>query len=276
VNCGAGDQREFAELADRGTIAQDRIILSLDGVENLLSTTTKKIQVDGKLPAYFTDQRQALLEPLAPTCNFETHHLTKLGRVVAAGDVGLFDSIFPKIFEGKIYPAFVIVDADVLPEIRELQRGAGEIGKLLAFRITISAEIKDEMTDRIGGVAAVSEQVVEGFVPCDRLVLAEGGEQIGELMPGNVEFADGAGEGNENGMARIAVVAGVEFGFPLIEQLQGGCGASSFVAKIVGYPAVGVNVKKVLAEAFGQEPSGNGKIFVMGAGQAFAVRVRLG
>src|SRR5205085_6319137 len=132
--------------------------------------------------------------------------------------------------------AFVIVGADVLPEIRELQRGAGEIGKLLALRITISAEIEHEMADRIGGVAAVSEQVVEGFVARDGLVLAEGGEQIGELMPRNVEFADGAGEGNKNGMARVAVVAGVEFGFPLIEQLQGGCGTSSFIAEIVGDP----------------------------------------
>jgi hypothetical protein len=72
-------------------------------------------------------------------------------------------------------------------------------------------------------------------------------------------------------MAWIAVVAGVEFGFPLIEQLQGGRRIPSFVAEIVGDPAVGVNVKKVLAEAFGQEPGGDGKVFVMGAGQAFAV-----
>src|SRR5579864_1276506 len=103
----------------------------------------------------------------------------------------------------------------------------------------------------------VAEQVVKGLVASDGLVLAEGGEQIRELVLGNFEFADGAGESHEHGMARIAGVAGIQFRFPLIEQLQGCRRISGFVTQVVGGAAVSVHVEEMLAKALGKKPGSN-------------------
>ena len=59
--------------------------------------------------------------------------------------------------------------------------------------------------------------MVEGLEARDGLVLAEGAKQVRELMLGNVELLDGFGKRDEYWMARSAVVAGVEFGLPLVE-----------------------------------------------------------
>ena len=96
-------------------------------------------------------------------------------------------------FQGEIDSAFVVIGADVLPEICQLERGAGEVGKLLALGVAVSAEIEDQVADGIRGVMAVAEEIVESLVASDGLILAEGGQEIGESLFGNVEFADGSG-----------------------------------------------------------------------------------
>ena len=90
-------------------------------------------------------------------------------------------------------------------------------------------------------------------------------------MLGDVELADGFRESYEYRMLRSAVVAGVEFALPLIEEFERGGGVSDFVAEIVGDAAVGVDVEEMLAQAAGKEPAGDGEIFVMRAGEAGAV-----
>src|SRR5882762_11512336 len=74
----------------------------------------------------------------------------------------------------------------------------------------------------------------------------------------------------------MTVVAGVQFGFPLIQELEGGGCVADFVAEIVGDSAVRIQVEKVLAETRGQKPGGYREIFVMGARQAFTVCSRFG
>src|ERR1041385_4480565 len=74
-------------------------------------------------------------------------------------------------------------------------------------------------------------------------------------------------------MAWTPRIAGVEFGFPLIEKLER-CGwVAGFVPEVVGNPAIGIHIKKMLAQTAGQEPSGNGKIFVMSAGEPLAINI---
>ena len=183
------------------------------------------------------------------------------------------DGIAPQIFERQIDSAFGVIDAYVLPEVCQLQCGASVVGKLLALGIVIAAEVEDEMSDGIRRIAAVGENVVESFEAGDGLVLAEGDEEIGKFVLRDVELVDSLGQGDENRMARIALVAGVEFGLPFIEQGQGGRGVADFVAQIVGDAAVGVDVEEILAQVFGQKPGGDGKILVVGAGQVAAVFV---
>src|ERR1017187_7514474 len=72
-------------------------------------------------------------------------------------------------------------------------------------------------------------------------------------------------------MLRGAVVAGIEFVLPLIQQLERGGGVADLISQVVGDAAVGVDVKEVLAQAAGQEPAGDGKILVVGAGEACTV-----
>ena len=106
-----------------------------------------------------------------------------------------------KVFEREIDAALGVVDADVLPEVGELQGRAGEVGKLLALGVAISAEVEHEMADGIGGVAAVGQHVIEGFEAGDGLILAEGDEQVREFVFGNVELADGFSQGDEDRMS---------------------------------------------------------------------------
>ena len=46
----------------------------------------------------------------------------------------------------------------------------------------------------------------------------------------------------------MAVIAGVQFAFPLIKKLQGRRAVAHFVAQIVRDPAIGINIKEVLAQ----------------------------
>ena len=94
-------------------------------------------------------------------------------------------------------------------------------------------------------------------------------------MPRNVKFTDGSGKSNEHGMARSSRVAGVEFGFPLIEQFERCRGIAGFIAEIVGDAAVGIKVEEMLTQALGQEPSRYREIFVMSACEVFAVGVSI-
>src|SRR5713101_3592843 len=76
-------------------------------------------------------------------------------------------------------------------------------------------------------------------------------------------------------MARAAFIAGVELRFPLVEQDQRCLVITGFVSEIVGDAAVGIDVEEMLAQALGQKPRGNRKVFVMRAGQPLTIRLRL-
>jgi hypothetical protein len=89
------------------------------------------------------------------------------------------------------------------------------------------------------------------------LILAEGAEEIGELVFGDIELAHGFGESDEDRMSRVPDVTGVELALPLIQQRERGGGITDFVAEVVGDAAVGINIEKVLAQAPGKEPGGD-------------------
>ena len=129
------------------------------------------------------------------------------------------------------------------------------------------------MADGIGRIAAIGQDVLESLEAADTLVLAESDEEIGELMFRDGKFSYCFGEGNEDGMARDAVVASIELKLPLVEQRQGASGIADFVAKIVGDAAIGIDVQEILTKLLGEEPGGNGKVFVMRAGELGAVFV---
>src|ERR1019366_9289394 len=256
---------------DGGTISENGVILPLNCVQDFLSAAAEKIEIDGQFAIDFSNQRHALTKPVAGAFDFELHHRAKGWCVLVIRDVALADVEAAKIFERKIDTALFVIDADVLPEVGELQCRAGEVGELLALGVAVSAKVEYEMADRIRGIAAIGQHVVESFEACDSLILAEGAEQVGKLVLGNGELAYGLGQSDEDRMSWSAVVTGVEFALPLIQQFERGGGVADFVAQVVGDAAVGVEVEEMLAEAAGKKPAGDGKILVVGAGQAGAV-----
>src|SRR6185369_11189968 len=173
------------------------------------------------------------LKPPAGAFHFEPQHLADCRRVAGSRNVLFAYAVAVKVLERKINSSLGIVVAHVLPEIGQLQRGAGGIGERLAFGIAISAEIKNEMTHRIRGVAAVAQQVFKSLKASDRLVLAKRFQQIVEWLLRNIKLVYGLFKRDKNSVPRIAGIAGVEFGLPLVEHLERGVRVADFITQIV-------------------------------------------
>jgi len=86
------------------------------------------------------------------------------------------------------------------------------------------------MANRIRRIVAVGQHIVEGFKAGDGLVLAEGDEEIGEFVFRDFELLYCFFQSYKNRVTRIAFVACIEFGLPLVEQGQRGGGVSYLVA----------------------------------------------
>ena len=120
------------------------------------------------------------------------------------------------------------IDNHVLPEIGELQRGACSVGQRLALLIAIAAETQHQPSHRIGGIAAILEQLVEITVAGHGLVVFEGLDQIVEevlrkFMPRPCLSARRRPDG------RPARVHGLQFGPPPRQQPQALLGVADLV-----------------------------------------------
>src|SRR6266496_1367265 len=189
VKSCACHQREFAALRDGRPISKHRMPLALNCVQNLLAATAEEFNVDRQLTTDFTDQRKATLKPLARSVYFKSHHLAQLFSVFAVANVVCADAVPLKVLKRQIDSSFGKIGAHVLPEIRQLQGCAGEIGELLTFGVSISAQIQHKVTNWIRRIAAVSQQVLERLISRRGLVLAKGGQQIGKFVLRNIELA---------------------------------------------------------------------------------------
>ena len=185
----------------------------------------------------------------------------------AAGDnVGFRDFMRGGDVERDVNASLFEVARDVLPEIRELQRGAGCVGELLALRVAVAAEVEGKVADRIRGVNAIVEDGVPIGIALDGLILAKSFEEIGERLFRDVFGDDRFAEGDKNCVGGMAFVAGIEFALPPIEEFEGAIWVGDFVAEIVGPAAVGVDVVEMLVEFFGEKPGHYVEIFIVVGG----------
>ncbi len=97
---------------------------------------------------------------------------------------------FARLFQRQIDSSLCVIHRDVLPEVRQLQRGAGVVGKLLPLGIAIAAQVQHQMSHGIRGVLAVAQHVLECGIARDGLVLAKCREQLGKRRARNIELAD--------------------------------------------------------------------------------------
>ena len=163
-----------------------------------------------------------------------------------------------------------------MAEVGELQAGADGIGEPHVFVVHTTAEVQDDSADGIGGVATVAQQVVEGFVARLPLVLPERGEQIAERIDRDRKRGDRIGERHEHRMPRFAAVAVGELPLPPIQQFQAAARVGRFVGQIVGPTTVSVDIEKMLPQAARQQPTRDGKVFVVRFSQPLAIALRLG
>ena len=88
--------------------------------------------------------------------------------------------------ERNVYAPLFEIARNILPEIRQLQRGAGVIRKLLPLSITITAEIENQSAHWVGRIDAVIEDGVPRGVALHPLVLAKRSQQIAERLLRNI------------------------------------------------------------------------------------------
>lgn len=140
--------------------------------------------------------------------------------------------------------------------------------------IAITAEIEDQAAHGIRGIHAVTEDRVPVGVTLDGLILAKGLEEIGEGLARQVFSNNGFAQSDEDGMSGLAFVAGVEFAFPPMEELESASGIFYFIAEVVRPSAISVDIIKMLVKAFWQEPGDDVEILVVMRGEPARISLR--
>src|SRR5260370_35573595 len=82
--------------------------------------------------------------------------------------------------ERDVDAIFFHIDRHILPEIGELQGSTSGVGQAYTFGVVVTAQPQNEPTYRIGGIAAVVEQLLVGLVARDSLARHERRNQIGD------------------------------------------------------------------------------------------------
>ncbi len=93
-------------------------------------------------------------------------------------------------FGGKITAAALLVLDDVLPEIRQLERGADLVGEQRDLLVPITTDQKHQSAYWIGRVVRVFEQFVPGFVFRLDLIHAEGDQKVMEELSREIARPD--------------------------------------------------------------------------------------
>src|SRR5207244_11853507 len=134
----------------------------------------------------------------------------------------------------QVDAALVEVDRQILPEVRQLQRRADVVGTRLPLGIAIAEQRQHQVPDRIGGMYAIVEEVVERREAGKPYVHAKRGEEAAKRLDRYGELTHGLGERNEDRMPRLIGVAGVELALPVVERGERARGGRFFVGEVGG------------------------------------------
>src|SRR5690348_1580180 len=275
-NHGAAEEASLHASGERGPAVQRVVAHGLDSVEDSDASAGEEIDVDAKFRSDARSERRAGGEKSARARN-QIFHQGDVARIeIARDNFVLGQAVGGDEFERDVDAALLEVAADVLPEVRELQRGASGVGERLTLGVAVAEEIEHEAADRIRGVAAISDDIVPGFVAMNGLVLTKSAKQIAERLDRNFELARGRGKGHQNRMGGRAAEGALDFLVPGIEKLGGAPGVGDFVAKIVGPAAVSIDIVEMPVKARRKQPGNDAKIFVMMRGEPARVALRFG
>ena len=141
--------------------------------------------------------------------DLEAHQLGEGRREAAAFQVVVAVAEAAAVLLGQVDAADVEIAAHVLPEIGELQGGADVIGQGRPRLVERLAEVKHQPPDRVGGAAAIVEQLIERLVSLDDAGPAR--RRTSRSRNGSrrdAESLDGRLQGDEDRVGGPAVVAG--------------------------------------------------------------------
>ncbi len=155
----ASQQSHLRPFRERGAMLERVVSRSFDGVENREAAAAEHFEVHAQ--EWFDGLGQR--EPRAETeraCARSDDFISATYRAsnFPRRDIGFGQTVFRQGIQRDIEAALFEVARNVLPEIRQLQRGASVIGELLPRFVAIVAEIKNEAADGIRRVHAIVEQ----------------------------------------------------------------------------------------------------------------------
>ncbi len=135
-------------LGDHRPRAKHVVILTLDLFENLQAAAAEKFQIDRQAAVHLPRQRQPLRNNsrATPTASF----IARAETIVEAPGEQILDRIAVPLqhIQRKIDAVFLQIDDHVLPEIRELQRGASGVGERLPLRVLVAAQSQHQPPHR--------------------------------------------------------------------------------------------------------------------------------
>ena len=125
----ARDQPELGPPGQGRTCAQHVEAPCLDPIEDGQAPPRKEVDIDSERPRNSRDQRSALLKKSAGPIDLELHQARECRRESQLSQFRLGIAKSHSIFTRQVDAANFQVAGDVLPEVGQLQRGAGRVGK---------------------------------------------------------------------------------------------------------------------------------------------------
>src|SRR5205807_8286688 len=168
-----------------------------------------------------------------------------------------------EVLGGDVHAAAPEVLGHVLPMLDQLQAAAHRVGEAQAVRGGRVEDVQHQAPDRVGGELAVGQEVLDGLVRVDLLVLAVGGDQGAQRGGGDVAGADGVRQAPQEGILRfagLAVVDAVDLRVQPVQERQPIAGR--LVPDVVHKPGESVQRREVRALAPGQYAAGHGEVLV--------------
>src|SRR5256884_9240066 len=182
----AAQKSRLLHFVDGWTTVERVGSYSFDGIEHGQSASAEHLHIHASAPIHHFCQRPAFGEEGAGSDN-EIFHQPNVTFIKAPfNNVVLGKPVHRSTIERNVYAANVQVARNILPEVRELQRGAGSIGQTLTLLVAVAAEIQDQAPHRICRIQAIAEDSIPIRVALNSLVPAESFQEISKRLSGNI------------------------------------------------------------------------------------------
>ncbi len=241
---------------------------TLDFVQNAHSTQPGEAQFGAKGLADGFRQMNPSPEDRAGTIDLKRHEASErfLGL---PGHNEIFAAVVATyIFSRKVQSAARYIDAEVLPEVRQLERRADRIRFPVEATVAVSEQPQDDPSDWIRRPATIIQHISKGLIASDRYILAKCREKVRQQFLREVMFPDGAAQCDERGMVCITAIRPLYSNTPSLQFFQSlVLFKARFVGDVIGDPRKRVHGCDVGPYLSREYPRSDRKILVMRRGQ---------